>query len=53
MFLNEYDEFPFDALTYLAGECNYGGCVTDDKDRRLLLSLLSIYCNKDVIYTPR
>ncbi|KAJ8727857.1 hypothetical protein PYW08_016242 [Mythimna loreyi] len=52
MFLTDYAETPFDALNYLAGECNYGGRVTDDKDRRLILSLLSIFYNEEVTITP-
>lgn len=46
MLLNEYpDKTPFEAIRYLTGECNYGGRVTDDKDRRLMMTLLGDYYN--------
>lgn len=48
MFLNQYDQIPFEALQYLTGQCNYGGRVTDDKDRRCMMSLLQTYYNASV-----
>jgi len=36
-------------LTYLTGECNYGGRVTDERDRRLINSLLSIFYCQSVV----
>ena len=48
MMLNEYDEDQFKALNYLIGECNYGGRVTDDKDRRFLCCALYDFYNPQV-----
>jgi len=48
-FLESYDTMPMEALKYCTGECNYGGRVTDDKDRRCLNALLSNFYNFDAL----
>ncbi|XP_055503511.1 dynein axonemal heavy chain 12 [Leucoraja erinacea] len=53
LFINEYDSVPFEAITYLTGECNYGGRVTDDWDRRLLMTILADFYNIEMIENPR
>lgn len=42
MFLDENSEVPWDALTFVTGHINYGGRVTDDWDRRCLMSLMHV-----------
>jgi dynein heavy chain len=50
MFLDDFPhEIPLKALTYMTGECNYGGRVTDKMDRCLLMVLMHTYYNKDIL----
>ena len=44
--MNKYEEIPFEALNYMVAEANYGGRVTDPKDRRLISIILRDF------YTP-
>lgn len=39
----------YDALIYLTAECNYGGRVTDDKDRRLIVYMLKDFYNDKMV----
>jgi len=36
-------------MWYMTGHINYGGRVSDDFDRRCLLSILKKYYNQDII----
>lgn len=49
IFLDEQEDIPWDALLYVTGHINYGGRVTDDWDRRCLISLLRQYSNNDIL----
>jgi dynein heavy chain len=49
LFLNDYEQIPWDVLQFLTAEINYGGRVSDDKDRRLLNTIVSGYINPDAL----
>jgi len=53
MFLDDYEEVQYDALKYLTGECNYGGRVTDAKDRNTLSCILDKCYAKGVVETDK
>lgn len=43
MLLDEYEVVPYKVLNFLGAEINYGGRVTDDKDVRLIKTILENY----------
>lgn len=49
LFLDSPDAIPWDALLFVTGHINYGGRVTDDLDRRCLMTTLEKYCQADVL----
>jgi dynein heavy chain len=49
IFLDEQEEIPWDAMLYVTGQINYGGRVTDDWDRRCLITLLKKYSNVEIL----
>ena len=51
LYLDEYEQTPWDALRYLIAEINYGGRVTDDMDRRLMNTYMAQFFCDDAIQT--
>jgi dynein heavy chain len=49
MLLNRQDAVPFDALLFVTGQINYGGRVTDDWDRRCLMTILKKFYNTHIL----
>ena len=49
MLLNEQEAIPWDALVFITGHINYGGRVTDDWDRRCLLSILKRFYVPEIL----
>lgn len=52
LFLNQYEDIPYDAIAYLTGECNYGGRVTDAWDRRTMITILKDFVNEMLVMDP-
>ena len=49
-FLNEAEEqIPWSAIEYVLGQINYGGHITDDMDRRCLMSTLRRFITAKVM----
>lgn len=49
MYLEQQEGVPWNALVYVVGQINYGGRVTDDIDRRCLMSILKQYLTPEVL----
>ena len=51
MYMEEFEEIPWDALKFLVASINYGGHVVDEWDKRLLNVYISEFFVEDVINT--
>ncbi|CAJ1336216.1 unnamed protein product [Effrenium voratum] len=43
LFVNQYEQVPYKVLNFLGAKINYGGRVTDDKDKLLISTILQTY----------
>jgi len=53
LYLDEYEDTPWDAIKYLIAEANYGGRVTDAVDRRLLSVYINRFFSDDALKIPK
>ncbi|XP_053575482.1 dynein axonemal heavy chain 2 [Bombina bombina] len=51
LYLDSYEETPWEALKYLIAGVNYGGHVTDEWDRRLLSTYINDYFCEEALAT--
>ncbi len=51
-FLEKRESIPWDALDFFAGHINYGGRVTDEHDRKLLLCTFRKFVNPEMLAQP-
>jgi dynein heavy chain len=49
MLLGEGETIPWDAMLFVSGNINYGGRVTDDWDRRCLMTILKKFITQEVV----
>jgi dynein heavy chain len=49
MFVCNFADLPWAAITYITGHVNYGGRVTDDQDRRCLMSILATFYSGETV----
>jgi len=49
VFLNHYENIPWDALKYMVAEANYGGRVTDPNDRTCIAVILEDFYNPQML----
>jgi len=50
LFINQYDDVPYKVLNFLGAKINYGGRVTDDKDKLLISTILKTYVCPEAVH---
>ena len=49
VFMDEYSDTPWKVINFICAEINYGGRVTDDKDLKLIITILRQYICTDIL----